>query len=195
MPRTLSRMQSRWYWAVKGLVPPLRTRCDALADRMAKLTRGILLSHYDIGRIVAGIAQDQSVYGSNAVMLLAQCLGVCDVWLWRLRNLTIHFSREELEQLAARRMDNGGHITLEHVHLLAGLERPQERRELTERVFAEALTHRQLAKLIRQRDPRRAANIRPVAPGATAASPTGSTRSNGGCGAAPRAAADHESES
>ena len=145
-PAARTRRVSNYY----DMIAPTHQVAKTLDNLLAREARGTLLLRYDAGVELAATCEREDVYGAYAVEQLATYLGSRRAEFYDLLAVVRAFTRDEVEQLANRRMFDGGRIKPEHLVMLARVS-ATERAALTERVFVESLKPRQLATAIRKR--------------------------------------------
>lgn len=131
--------------ALDDMTESLKVVARKIDQKLEIETRGLLLLRYDVARLLHAVWEDATSYGACAIELLSHYLGIDSVVLYDLRGLAPAFSREEVEQLARRRMSNGARISPAHLMKIAREPR-KDRAALLERVFEQSLTLIQLSR-------------------------------------------------
>lgn len=128
-----------------AMTPALQQVAQRFDKLHATVTRGFLLTKYDMGMDVKKVLEETVKYGENAVGQLATYFDMSETDLYDLRNLTDIYDRKQVEELALKTMANGKHVTITHVLNISKVKAAKDRQKLWDRVFAESLTSNQLA--------------------------------------------------
>ena len=114
-----------------------------------------LLASYAEGECVAQVWPDKPTdkFGPKPVEVLSAYTGVSEQQLGFMRQVVRAFTREEVTAYGERLMADGRTIGFTHLRFIAQeCDHPTDRKRLVERVFAEALTVRQLEEIIANRN-------------------------------------------
>lgn len=148
----LSKLKAKRLGVYHNMPDPLKEVARELCGMAAEHAQHSLISAWDIGARVHRVWRDQARYGCRGLEQLATCLATNVNRLYELREIALRFTREQVEQLAARRTEAGGHLNLSHLLLLARVRSDADLAFLTEQAYVKALTPRALAELIDRGD-------------------------------------------
>lgn len=131
------------------MTPALQKVAKELDKQMDREARGNLLLNYDQGLMIRQVIEDEAEYGSNAVEQLAQFHGRNASELYDLRNITLTWTREEVEEIASETMESGRRLTVMHLRLLNTLKNKRTRDAMQNRVLKESMSARDLANEVK----------------------------------------------
>ena len=159
--------------ALGKMTPALRKVFDKISDKLRNLARVDILSRYDLGTQIQTAMGDDRKYGEQVAETLAAALSINISQIYAWKSVASMYSKEEIQELIDRKMTNDGSITFTHLTLLAGCHKAQLRNKVTNAVFKDCLTSRDLLALIKEnmdRTSNRAAGAqRPRSPAAALA--------------------------
>ncbi len=112
------------------------------------VTRTELAKRYAIGRIIHGVER-AARHGQKGVEQLARALGRDKSTLYRASRIFECWPEPEFQKLTTRAGTGGHRITWSHFELLVAVDDDARREELTERVFAGALSVKELKRALR----------------------------------------------
>jgi hypothetical protein len=135
---------------LQQMTPATRHIAQCVESTLAAENHQGLLARHDIGVRLNQAVNEKATYGLQAVQQIARYLGMGADRLYKLCAYAESYSREHLEELAARAMNSGARLTYNHLTTLLVLETAEERLSLIERILHESLSVRDLRALIRQ---------------------------------------------
>lgn len=126
----------------------LRDKYRVIRQKLVVADQDDLMMRYEIGVEVVEVLDNESRYGSHALVQLSEALGgdMSDSELYHYAQLARTFTATELEKLSKRYTKKGNVISWGKLRELLPLE-PGQRKTLLKRLFEEDLTVRQLAAL------------------------------------------------
>jgi len=127
------------------MTPELRKLAEKLAGMLAREAYGHLLIRYDMGVYIAKVIAEEARYGANAVEQLATFLKMHPNDLYDMRNVTIVFTREQVQALSGRRMADGNHLSYRHLVVLAKVKNKNDRQRLLKATIEHGWSASQLA--------------------------------------------------
>lgn len=125
----------------------LREKYRLIRQQLVSADQNDLLMRHGIGMEVVEVLDNESTYGSKAIVQLSQALGgdMSEGELYHYAQLARAYSEEELTKLTLRRTAKGNAISWTKLREVLPLE-PGQRRSLLKRLFEEDLTVRELAQ-------------------------------------------------
>lgn len=132
--------------AVEAMNPSLRGRYETIRSILAASAEDIVVRHR-IGKVIAQIQNDPNKYGARAVTLVAAALGRDETSLYRCAHVATRWTSEDMARLAGRRNRRGELLSWSHLVRLSTVATKRVRDALLERVLAEALSVREIARL------------------------------------------------
>jgi hypothetical protein len=134
--------------AIEQMTPVLRAQYDELLEVLAAAASNEVAARYRAGRIVREIKSDENKYGSSAVVLLATALGRSASSLYRYARVAECWDAVAIDGLMRRRSATGEPLSWSHLIFLARVEDAERRAALVERAVAEALSVREIGRLV-----------------------------------------------
>lgn len=137
---------------VEKMKPELQEKLDKIRRALTNTHASEIANKCVVGRIVKNVAGAPRKYGKRAVGSLAKALGVDKSTLYDYAKVAGAWSNDELGELRERSTAKGLPLSFSHLLLIAEQEDKDTRDEWVEKVFAEALSVRQLRKLLNPRE-------------------------------------------
>jgi hypothetical protein len=148
--------------AIDAMNASLRARYQTLRELLDASGGESIEVRHRIGRVVMQITNDTDEYGTRALALLASALSRDATSLYRYGHVASRWSEDEIARVVERRNRAGARISWSHLVELSTVAGRKEREELLERTFAEALSVRDLVRVVRSREKARRARAAPA---------------------------------
>jgi hypothetical protein len=150
---------------LNGMAKPLQEIAVKFDERWRRAHTGNVLLCYDIGKDIIKIAEDEGLYGQDALPRLAEFWGPNlyvdidasvasyieelrrrgSVFLMKMRDFATAFpNRQEVATLSGKSLPGGRSITMEHWNFLSRIEDESERKQMLNTVISQGLTSNQL---------------------------------------------------
>jgi len=110
-----------------------------------KRSRGNLMIAYVEGTKIREVIEKESVYGSQAVEMLAKYLNRNASQLYTLKTYASEYSKEDIEKLSTTQMENGEYLSYAHLTALMMIKAEKDRAATLTRVLNESLSATDLA--------------------------------------------------
>jgi hypothetical protein len=144
-------------------------KIHALLDEVDKSN---VLARWSLGREIEGVMTDERKFEPGAAQKLADALNIDVQELYRYRNFSTKYTKQEITALLKRKTSNGRAITWSHLDHLTRVPTDAARVKLTDAVFDQNLNVRELAAAIqkkfgnRSNNPKGKGKVGPKTPGA-----------------------------
>lgn len=142
-------MRAKVEEVVEGMTAPLRHKFEAIREALASATGEEVRGRHRVGVMIIDLQADENKYGKKAVATVARALGVDATTLYRYGSVARLWDAASMRALMRRQTTRGQQpISWCHLLELARVRPAGLRSRLLERVFAEGLSVRELARLI-----------------------------------------------
>jgi len=119
-----------------------------LQKRFGSLSKNDIMARYEIGRRIDNVLTDEKKYGANAANQLAAALGKSEGEIYNLKNVSVTWSREDLQELLEIRNAKNNELTFTHLRALASIRTAKTRKRFYNTWLKEGLTTRELDNAI-----------------------------------------------
>jgi len=138
--------------AIAEMNPALRKVYDGLATKLSDMDKKSVMVRYEIGEKVDMIMSNDVKFGEGAADKLAAAFGINVSEVHRFRKFSTTWSRTELAKMLKRPMgETQRAISYNHLRVLSTVTQSRLRTQLTERVFKECLSIRDLQAIVTEK--------------------------------------------